>query len=71
MDLSLKATRFVIDALEYYLKHFDQLVERKELSEDDISDSVNDRCYLEAIKKDIEKYREDLSNRRETVQVEM
>jgi hypothetical protein len=29
-------------------------------SEDDVSDLVNDRPYLEAIKKDFEKYRDEL-----------
>lgn len=71
MNLSLNATRFVIDALEHYVRHHDRLLEQKELSEDDISDLVNDRHYLEAIKLDIEKYRDELTHRREPAHVEM
>jgi hypothetical protein len=35
------------------------------LSDDDVSDLANDRLYLEAIKKDFEKYRDEFANLRE------
>jgi len=60
MKLSLKATRFVIEALEYYLKYHDQRLQQDGLSEEDSSDLINDRQYLEAIKQDLEKYRDEL-----------
>ena len=40
------------------------------LSEDDISDLMNDRQYLEAIKKDFEKHRDELAGRRDNVPTE-
>ena len=60
----------MIEALEHYLNHHDQLLEQKELSEGDISDLVNDRDYLEAIKQDIEKYRDELAHTREPAHVD-
>jgi hypothetical protein len=63
MNLSLKATQVVIDALEHYRQYHDQQLQQKGLSEDDISDLVNDRLFLEAIKQDLEGYRAGLIQR--------
>lgn len=60
MKLSLKATRFVIEALEHYRQYCDQQMQRQGLTADDISDLVNDQQYLEAIQKDFEHYRDTL-----------
>ena len=60
MNLSLKATRFVIEALEHYQQSHDQRLLQAGLSDDEISDLVNDRQYLDAIKKEFEKHREEL-----------
>ena len=67
MNLSLKATRFVIEALEHYRQYQDQQLQQEGLPEHEISDLVNDRLYLEAIKKELEEYRDTLAQRREGV----
>ena len=66
MNLSLKATRYVIDALEHYQKYHDAQIKQEGLSEDEISDFVNDRQYLDAIKQDFKRYRNELMHQRET-----
>jgi hypothetical protein len=60
MNLSLKVTRLVLAALEHYQQYQDQQLQQEGLPEDEISDLVNDRLYLEAIKQDLEKYRDAL-----------
>ena len=70
MKLSLKAVRFVIEALQHYHSFHDQMLAEPGLSEDDISDLMNDRQYLEAIKKDFEKYREELLEQRANVKAD-
>lgn len=70
MKLSLKATRLVIEALEYHLKHYDQRLEDEALSEDDASDLANDRQYLESIKREFEKYRDDFMQEHEAVKAD-
>ncbi len=64
MKLSLKATRLVIEALENYRQHYDQQLKREGLPEDEISDLENDRLFLEAIKHDLEEYRDVLAEQR-------
>jgi hypothetical protein len=63
MDLSLKATRLVIEALEHYRQYHDQRLQAEGLSEDDVSDLMNDRLYLNAIIRDLEDYRDALTRR--------
>lgn len=65
MKLSLKATRFVIEALQHFQQYHDQQLQEEGLSEDDLSDLVSDRQYLEAIKQEFEKYHAELMQRRE------
>jgi hypothetical protein len=65
MNLSLKATRFVIEALEHYQQYHGQQLHQEGLTEDEISDLINDKQYLEAIKQDFEKYRDELQRQRE------
>ena len=60
MKLSLKATRFVIEALEHYQKYHEDRLKQEGLPEDDAADLVNDRQYLEAIKQDFQEYHEAL-----------
>jgi hypothetical protein len=67
MNLSLKATRFVIEALEHYRQYHDQKLQQEGLPEDEVSDLVNDRLYLEAIKQDLEAYRDSLAQHCEMV----
>ena len=67
MNLSPKAVRFVIEALEHYQKsHVDQL-RQGTCSDDEAADLENDRLYLEAIKADFEKYQGELAGHRENV----
>ena len=70
MNLSPKAVRFVIDALEFYQKQHDERLERQELGEEEASDLANDRQYLEVIKQEFQKYRDDLMWRREVFQTD-
>lgn len=67
MKLSLKAVRFVIEALEHYQKYHDEQLATEGLSDDDASDLANDRLYLEAIKKDFEKYRDQFMEQHNSV----
>jgi len=67
MNLSLKATRFVIEALEHYQTYHDQRLQQKGLSEDGVSDLVNDRQYLAAIRQEFEAYRDQLMQPHEGV----
>ncbi len=67
MNLSLKATRFVIEALDHYRQYHDQQLQQGGLSEDQISDLENDRLYLDAIKQEMEDYRDTLSQPRHEV----
>jgi hypothetical protein len=64
MNLSLKATRLVIEALEHYRQYHDRQLQQEGLAEDEISDLVNDRLYLEAIKQELEEYRDALMQQR-------
>jgi hypothetical protein len=70
MKLSLKAVRFVIDALEHYCKDHDRRLNQEGLGEDEVSDLMNDRQYLAAIKEDFEKYRDELAQQRGTARIE-
>jgi hypothetical protein len=63
MNLSLKATRFVIEALEHYRRYHDQRLQQEGLPEDEIADLVNDRLYLDAIKQEMEEHRDALMQR--------
>jgi len=71
MKLSLKATRFVIEALEQFQKLHDERLHQEGLSEDDVSDLVNDRQYVEAIKQDFEKYQKELMEQRDGVKADV
>jgi hypothetical protein len=60
MNLSPKAARFVIEALEHYQKYHDERLRQEGLSDDEASDLLNDRSYLEAIKHDFQAYHDAL-----------
>ncbi len=70
MKLSLKAVRFVIEALENYQKDHDRRLADDGLADDDISDLTNDRLYLDEIKKDFEVYHNQLVRDRENTSAE-
>jgi hypothetical protein len=68
MQLSLKATRFLIEALDYYREHQDQELQQGRLTEDKVSDRVNDLQYLGAIKQDLERHCDELMRQRAKIQ---
>jgi hypothetical protein len=70
MKLSLKATRFVIEALEHYQKYHDERLRQEGLPEDDASDLANDRQYLEEIKQELQEYHDALMRNPESVHSE-
>jgi hypothetical protein len=69
MDLSPKALRFVLEALEHYARYHDQRMQEKGLSEDELADLANDRQYLEAIKQDLQLGHEQPGKPRQTAHV--
>ena len=71
MELSIKAVGFVIEALENYQKDHDRRLADDGLSEDDTSDLTNDRLYLDAIKQDFERYRDQMISNRENVSADV
>ena len=71
MNLSLKAVRFVIEALEHFQKfHMDRLATNG-IPDDEAADLTNDSLFLEQIKKDFEKYQDELVSRRENVKADI
>ena len=70
MKLSLKATRFVLEALEHYRQYHDQQLQQEGLADDEVSDLVNDMHYLEAIKQELEEYQASLLPQREGVKAD-
>ncbi len=70
MKLSPKAIRFVIEALSHYEEHHDRRLNEEGLTEEEVSDLVNDRQYLEAIKHDFEKHQDELLQQRGPVKTD-
>ena len=70
MKLSLKATRFIIEALSHYLEHHDHRLNQEGLSEEETSNLMNDRQYLEAIKHDFERHQAELPRERGSVRAD-
>ena len=56
MQLSPKATRFIIEAIEHYQAYHETRLQDPILPADDAADLTNDHQYLEAIKTDLKKY---------------
>jgi hypothetical protein len=52
MNLSPKATRAIVDALDYRIKTYRERLEQL-VDEDEISDITNDCLFLEAIRGDL------------------
>lgn len=52
VNLSPKALRFTVDALEYRISAYEQELDNAELSEDQVSDLSNDLMFLEALLQD-------------------
>jgi hypothetical protein len=54
MDLSPKATRAIVEALDYRIKAYRESLSQT-VDEDEISDITNDCLFLEAIRSDLAK----------------
>jgi hypothetical protein len=56
--------------LDHYQRYHDEQLREEGLSEEEVSDLINDQQYLAAIKQDFEKYRDDLLRQRQGVKAE-
>ena len=55
MNLSYKATQFIIEAIEYQIKAYQERLDMEDLDEDEASDIINDSGFLEALCRDLRK----------------
>jgi hypothetical protein len=55
MNLSYKATQFIIEAIEYQIKAYQKRLKMEDLDEDEASDIINDSGFLEALCRDLKK----------------
>lgn len=55
MNLSYKAMQFIIEALEYQIKAYQERLNKGDLDEDEVSDLINDSGFLEALCTDLKK----------------
>lgn len=55
MELSPKAIRFIIDALDYRINRYQERLKLENLNEDEISDITNDSMFLEALREEMAK----------------
>jgi hypothetical protein len=60
MNLSPKAIRFIIEALEHCKTSHEERLRDEHLTEDEVADLTNDNQYLEAIKTDLKKHPREL-----------
>jgi len=56
VQLSLKAIRFIIEALEHYQAHHEERLRDERVTEEETADLTNDHQYLEALKIDLRQY---------------
>ena len=55
MELSPKAIRFIINALDYRINAYQERLKLENLDEDEISDITNDFMFLEALSEEMAK----------------
>jgi hypothetical protein len=55
MNLSPKALRYTVEALEYRVAAYEQQLENTDLDEDQIADLNNDLMFLESLLQDLRK----------------
>ncbi|MFB2895688.1 hypothetical protein ACE1CI_22505 [Aerosakkonemataceae cyanobacterium BLCC-F50] len=56
MQLSFKDVQFIVDALDYRIEAYRELLRNQEdLAEDEVSDISNNCGFLEALRKDLAK----------------
>ena len=63
MQLSAKAIRFIIEAIEHYQTYHEERLQDERLTEEEAADLTNDHQYLAAIKTDLKKYHEELMSK--------
>jgi hypothetical protein len=55
MNLSPKAIRFIIEALDYRIEAYQERLKVDALDEDEASDITNDALFLESLRQDLAK----------------
>ena len=55
MNLSPKAIRFIIEALDYRIKAYQERLMVEDLDEDEASDITNDALFLESLRQELAK----------------
>ncbi|MBD2303423.1 hypothetical protein H6G80_07505 [Nostoc sp. FACHB-87] len=55
MNFSPKATRFIVEAIEYRIDAYQKQLEADNLSDDEISDITNDMMFLESLLQELRK----------------
>ncbi|PSB28923.1 hypothetical protein [Chlorogloea sp. CCALA 695] len=55
MNLSPKAIRFIIEALDYRLEAYQERLKANALDEDEASDITNDALFLESLRQELAK----------------
>jgi hypothetical protein len=55
MNLSPKALRFMVEALEYRVAAYEQQLETSDFQEDEAADVTNDLMFLESLLQDLKK----------------
>jgi hypothetical protein len=63
MQLSPKAIRFIIEALEHYQTYHEKRLQDENITEEDSAELANDCQYLAAIKTDLQRYHNELVNK--------
>lgn len=67
MELSPKAIRFLIDALQEYEANLERRLEKTGADEGDAADLMNDRLYVSALRQDLQSQHEELLKARSIV----
>ena len=55
MNLSPKAVRFLVEALEFRIAAYQTQLNNQDLDEDDVADLTNDLMFLESLLQDFKK----------------
>ena len=60
MELTPKANRYIIEALQHYRDHLDRRLEDDHLSDDELADIGNDRDYVAALVQNFQIHHEEI-----------
>jgi hypothetical protein len=60
MQFSPKATRFIIEAIEFYQKDHEARLQATDISEDEVADIANDHQYYEVLKGELQQHYDEL-----------